>query len=59
MAMKDARTEIRLKNGDVLISPSTNRDPEVDAAFKSAVDAFRQRQQERMAKLRSARQTTV
>jgi hypothetical protein len=55
MADKHTKNEIRLPNGDVLVVPSTERDPAVDAAFKNALDELRKRQQERMAAFRRAR----
>lgn len=55
MAAERAKTEIRLPNGDVLIVPTTERDPKVDAAFKTAMDEVRERNLARFVEFRAAR----
>jgi hypothetical protein len=56
MTAKPTKIGVRLRNGDVLIAPSTQRDAKVDAAFKVAFDAVRERNAARFAELRRARQ---
>ena len=56
MTDKPTTIGIRLRNGDVLIAPSKQRDAKVDAAFKSAVEAGRERNAPRFVELRRIRQ---
>lgn len=56
MTSKPTKNGIRLPNGDVLVPQSTQRDAKVEAAFKTAFDAVRERNAVRFAELRRARQ---
>ena len=42
MTRRHPKIEHRLKNGDVLIIASTERDPKVDATFKDAMTSVRE-----------------
>jgi hypothetical protein len=53
------KIEHKLKNGDVLIIATTKRDPKVDAAFKDAVSAARDRNRARFLEVQRAGGQTV
>jgi hypothetical protein len=55
MISKPTKSGVRLPNGDVLVPQSTQRDAKVDAAFKTAFDAVRERNAARFAELRRVR----
>lgn len=48
------KIEHRLENGDVLIVPSTQRDPQVDAAFRTTVERVREQNRARFDAFRQA-----
>jgi ribosome-associated translation inhibitor RaiA len=49
-------TQIRLPNGDILIVHTTERDPQVDAAFKATRDRVREQTRKLYEKYQQARQ---
>jgi hypothetical protein len=54
MATEHPKIEHRLENGDVLIVATTQRDPDVDAAFRAAVERVREENRARFVAFRQA-----
>ena len=59
MTGQHSKTQVRLRNGDVLIVPTAERDAKVDAAFKAALRQLRERNAERIVAFRRARRAAA
>jgi hypothetical protein len=55
MATEHPKIEHQLKNGDVLIIATTERDPKVDEAFRETVEHVRRDNRERFLEFRKAK----